>query len=513
MINDMNSIDYFMNTAITRNGVNFDPNDNIWLIDDINSNFIFDFNLLKITLENIHNLKKIFVWYLENHSAIHSRNMYNHLKRLLNFLYEGKEKKISQIKDTDLINYRNHLGQSREYYLGVLSSFLKKCFTMYNFLLDKSAYSFFYEVKLKGNIKGGAVLTMSPTEGPYTDLELERIQTAINNSYAKNDIKQEDYILIWMFMIYGSRPIQFAQLKVKDVIVSTQNDSSIEVIINIPRAKNRMKARSEFKKRIIPNSLSGIIKDYRDIKKQQFVPYLKDTEEAPLFAHKIKESTSSQKDYNLKYHSNSNDIRERLNIVFNKLNLISERTGEKMNISAVRFRRTIGTRAAQEGHGELIIAEILDHTDIQNAGIYVQSTPEIIERIDNAIALQMAPIAQAFAGKLIKDKTSALRANDPEAGIVDPSIDHSCKEMGKCGSFGFCGLMAPIACYTCSSFQAWADGPHEAVLSKLLNDRDRLMKITDYRIASVNDKTILAVAQVVLACKAIKDEDSTKVSQ
>lgn len=46
--------------------------------------------------------------------------------------------------------------------------------------------------------------------------------------------------------------------------------------------------------------------------------------------------------------------------------------------------------------------------------------------------------------------------------------------------------MAPIACYTCKNFQAWVDGPHEAVLDYLLVERGRLIAEVDVRIATVN---------------------------
>jgi len=123
----------------------------------------------------------------------------------------------------------------------------------------------------------------------------------------------------------------------------------------------------------------------------------------------------------------------------------------------------------------------------------------------------MAPIAQAFAGKLVKDKSTAIRFDDPTSDIIDPKVDPSCKAMGKCGTYSFCSLYAPLACYTCNSFQAWVDGPHEKLLEYLINERERLLKITDYRIASINDKTILAVAQVILECRKYKEENAQEL--
>ncbi|MNL84081.1 hypothetical protein D3C87_2119300 [compost metagenome] len=54
-------------------------------------------------------------------------------------------------------------------------------------------------------------------------------------------------------------------------------------------------------------------------------------------------------------------------------------------------------------------------------------------------------------------------------------------------------------------FQPWLDGPHEAVLEQLISDRDSVYENTgDLKIASVNDRLILAVSDVVCRCKAAK---------
>lgn len=48
--------------------------------------------------------------------------------------------------------------------------------------------------------------------------------------------------------------------------------------------------------------------------------------------------------------------------------------------------------------------------------------------------------------------------------------------------------------------------PMRHVLNHLLTERDRLMAGSDSRIASINDRTILAVAEVVRRCEEIRDE-------
>jgi hypothetical protein len=188
------------------------------------------------------------------------------------------------------------------------------------------------------------------------------------------------------------------------------------------------------------------------------------------------------------------------------LEVTSERTGEPIHIAPIRFRRTVGTQAAAEGHGELIIAELLDHSDLQNVGVYVAATPEIVERIDRAVAAKLAPLAQAFAGILVDGKTEPN--GPPELRIVAPQYSKSFASVGTCGQHGFCAFAAPLACYTCANFRAWLDGPHEEILDHLVAERDRLMQV-DMRIAAVNDRTILAVAQVVEMCKAAQIQRDT----
>ncbi|WP_373036584.1 site-specific integrase [Sulfurimonas sp.] len=477
-------------------GILFNPNANIWKLNDISKNHSFNFTKLHLEENLLYGLKRTFIWYLENRSISHAANMFNLFEKLLNYIYRLDKKNISKIKLIDIKNFENSLDNLHIWHLSSLSNFLKKWYEMGYIGFSEKAYDYLNEKKLKGNKKGTAVLTMCPYKGPFTDLEYKSIEDSLNNKYANNEILEEEYLLIKLVMIYGSRPIQIAQLKVCDILKLTKEDASHEYMIRMPRAKNRKQIRSEFKVRSIPPQLGEILLEYTNKLKNHFHDILKDTEQTPLFP-----SQSNKLSGVLTYHKNSPDIRSKIKSIISKFDLISERTNKKLNIFPTRFRRTIGTRAASEGHGELIIAELLDHTDTQNVGVYVQSRPEMMERIDKAIALYFAPIAQAFAGKLVKDKSTAKRSHDPSADIIDPKVDSSCKAMGKCGTYSFCGLLSPIACYTCNSFQAWSDGPHEKVLESLLQERKKLLKTTDYRIASINDRTILAVAQVVIECK------------
>jgi hypothetical protein len=341
---------------------------------------------------------------------------------------------------------------------------------------------------------------MDSRHGPFTDVELNGIQLALDAAYEEGTIDLAAYLLAWLFMLLGQRSIQYAALKVCDVSVGRTREGDAVYSIKMPRAKQRNeRLRTQFKDRIVIPQIGELLVSYATTIRAQFVGRMADPSQAPLFPAKPGGKTVT----GFEYHHTAASLREFLKGTLEKLAVMSERTGRRLHITSTRFRRTVGTRAAEEGYGILIIAELLDHSATNNVGCYVEATPAIVKRIDRAIAMRMAPLAQAFAGVLIRDESEAKRGNDSASQIVDLRIDRSAKPMGSCGKHGFCGFAAPIACYTCRNFQPWLDGPHEAVLAHLLAQRERLMFVGDTRIASVNDRTILAVAEVIRRCEEV----------
>jgi hypothetical protein len=146
---------------------------------------------------------------------------------------------------------------------------------------------------------------------------------------------------------------------------------------------------------------------------------------------------------------------------------------------------------------------LLDHSDTQNVHVYTENVPEHLDAIDAAVARQLAPLAQAFAGVLIQGETEAVRGDDPTSRI---RADNGAVT-GICGHFGFCGALVPIACYTCKFFQSFLDGPHRLMLEGLLAERERVLRVTgDKTIAAINDRTIFAVAEVMRRCEEVKKE-------
>jgi hypothetical protein len=209
-----------------------------------------------------------------------------------------------------------------------------------------------------------------------------------------------------------------------------------------------------------------------------------------------------------KFHHVTMDLRKKLDKVVLSLEIPSERTGENLRVFPTRLRRTLATRAAREGYGELVIAELLDHTDTQNARVYTENVPEHVDAINEAVARQLAPLAQAFAGMLVDRESDAVRGNDLSSRV---KTEHG--SVGTCGHHGFCGAYGPVACYTCRQFQPWLDAPHQDVLNALISERSRIMEITrDPTMAAINDRTILAVTEVIQRCEKRHAEMKTGIS-
>lgn len=488
-------------------GLPFNPNESRWSFNDGVTAFSLNFNRISaLSCGLINHIKMVLIWYAENTSGGQLVSHFQKLILLLEYIHQAQHGLVTSISSSDLINYRDHLGKQKEWYLGSLASFLKKWHEFKLPGIADEAMEFFNQVKLKGVEKGKAVRTMDPETGPFTDIELEAIRDAVNRRYSIGGILKSDYLLIWLLLLLGQRVRQYALLKVKDVVRVKKADGSFEYIISIPRIKQQSsKLRDEFKERVLTPSFGELLFEYARSLEKKFTGLVNVPSNAPLFPAKSIRKNQPEEFY---FHESPELLAFKVKSVIRSLEVFSERTGKTLHITTKRFRYTTGTRAIKEGHGELIIAELLDHSDTQNVQVYTEYAIEVVERIDKAVALRMAPLAKAFSGEIIQKESEALRGHDPTSRIVDPKIDTKMKPMGNCARTGYCGFIAPIACYTCNNFQAWVDGPHEKVLDYLLAERARLLEMADERIASINDRTILAVSDVVIECKKMRGSEN-----
>lgn len=365
-----------------------------------------------------------------------------------------------------------------------------------------------------GAPKGEAVLSNDPKRGPLHSAEFERMYQAMRQAADSPLIPDMDLAAVWLFMSLGCNPRSLQLLNEKDLLCTEMADGTVKYEIRIPRIKKPgLPERSQFRTRPLRQEvgrlLARVVASNRAAR-ALLSPYYSDRRFAtPIFR------TPEPREY-LGRAFESEMFRwprlrfgEALTRISYLLNLRG-RDGGPLHITARRLRYTFATRLVQDGASPVVLADALDHTDLQHVMVYYNARSDIVVRLDKTTAAKLAPWGQAFMGAIVPTESLATRGDDPASRIRHLDQRRGKLEgIGTCGRFDPCGLMAPIACYTCRKFQAWREAPHELVLDALLEDRDQhLQRGADPKMTQARDLTISAVTWVVERCREMLADGS-----
>ncbi|WP_210544977.1 tyrosine-type recombinase/integrase [Chromobacterium violaceum] len=407
---------------------------------------------------------------------------------------------------------------------GAVSNYLDAYRRWYLWCTDAQCEGFDEEIAAElesrtigGNLKGAAVLRDDPDEGPLRQIEIEALIAHLHRAGETATLDIELLAAAWLFLAFGTNPKNLILLNEEDLLKTKQNDESIIYELRLPRIKKgQVKERKGFKTRAllpeIGQLLEQLIEQNTRARRLALLEHNPIRFAQPLFRREAPKEALLGTDFESDAYRRDNQwFNNALYLIVTTLDLKAA-TGGPLHLTPRRLRYTFATRLVQEGASPMELAEALDHTDLQQVMVYFNTRSDVVVRLDKALALQLAPVAQAFMGMLIPSESEAPRGNDPASRIkfLDRN-DHQLKNIGNCGSFGFCGLSAPIACYTCFKFQAWLDAPHEAVLDWLVADRDaHLARGADPKMTQMHDTTIRAIAQVVLRCQTIRNVEDER---
>lgn len=399
--------------------------------------------------------------------------------------------------------------------LGTVSNYLDAYRRWYLWCTDAQCEGFDEEVAAElenrtigGNLKGAAVLRDDPDEGPLRQVEIEALIAHLHRAGETATLGIELLAAAWLFLAFGTNPKNLILLNEEDLLTTKQADGSFIYELRLPRIKKgHVNERSGFKTRsLVPEIgqlLEQLIEQNARARRLALLEHNPIRFARPLFRREAPKEALLGTDFESDAYRRDNQwFNNALYLIVTTLDLKSA-AGGPLHLTPRRLRYTFATRLVQEGASPMELAEALDHTDLQQVMVYFNTRSDVVVRLDKALALRLAPVAQAFMGMLISSASEASRGNDPASRIKFLDRDGlQLKSIGNCGSFGFCGLSAPIACYTCFKFQAWLDAPHEAVLDWLIADRDaHLSRGADPKMTQMHDTTIRAVAQVVLQCQ------------
>ncbi|MFA0714619.1 site-specific integrase [Vibrio splendidus] len=495
-------------TLMSHNGFEFDYLSDRWTLNrDVTVPIDF---LDSIALPLRGDVREALAYFAEFHAPKYVENLIYMVKLYL------RESGCDDFSEIGFLSFKNKMSKPNQYKVAYVRGFVRQMrFLGLDEHIDDAVFKLTDQWRLSGNDKGVAVLTLDPVTGPFSDLEFDAIGLHAAHRYAEGKLRTDEYSCLSMFKATGRRATQVASIKCKDFSYSSKYTGAPAYVVLIPKAKVRGgKFRSILKPYALVNSVAQLVELH--IKKQtakvegalgrKMTPVEKG--ELPLFIDvgTVEEIQSMSSGSLLDYlkselpHIKTVNLTSKLNCAVEKLNIISERTGQPLKSTSYRFRYTLGTRAAREGAGLLTIANLLDHSDTQNVHSYVANTPEHAVHISKIMNQPLARFASAFAGKLVDDEGEANIENKGAARI--PCREKDC-DVGSCGSSSFCQDYAPIACYLCPKFRPWANAPHHLILEWLVEERERLKSVTngDMQIVSINDRAILAVCQVIQLCR------------
>lgn len=486
-------------TRVTsKDGLVVNPCDMVWQGRDATDKVYIDFTpFTKLATPALFkSLKLTLVWYLRNRSLAAVKKAAELFEELLETEAEigATELPYAEVTGSMLLNYRVDEGEFNPYAWRVLKGFLKQWHRLGYPGITADSVKYIEKTRDKSQPTGQAVTTLCPIFGPFSVLEREEFDTKLHAAFADGRLTDLDFALLFLVRIFGARPTQFTQMKVSDVLRQALPDGGYDYYLRIPSAKKRRESRSVFKIRLLVSDFGEFMYRLSENLKIQLKDHLQDPRDAPLFPGSVARKWSPATGY--EFHRTRSAMGAHIKILATSLGCISERTGEPMNMVAIRFRRTVATVMAEEGHPPEVIAEFLDHANIRQVTVYAAITGKLHQRFNKAMALKLAPVAQAFAGLLV------LRHEEPKGfrKVRCPELTGTYEPIANCGKFGFCKFNAPIACYTCASFRPFKDAPHELILDHLLAERERYLSIENKTLAVTEDRTIVAVAEVVRLC-------------
>jgi len=495
----------------------FDVYGDVWQLD---ANLKLNLRLLtplNLSSKFEQNFRKALADYASEFSSSYTYNIFNYAKNLFT---TGVKDKINEV---NIINYKASLNNSTEYKLGYIRAFILDWYDKEIQGVDKKTVELLASLKLSGNEKGKAVALGCPYSGAYTFEE----QTAFINwyvdAYTERLISITDYAFIMGLQQTGARPVQLTYLYYEDLV--TRIEEGIEHFdLQLPNAKKCHEyIRESFQtKKDVGEDLILVLtaQANHSIKTVENHFGIKLSAEQkkliPIFIDERKVSNLAHFDEFLTIHAQTPDLfcmkknGEAKYILKRIAKLCPLKTKRikfeggygDLHINPRRFRYTHATNMAMLGASDYAIAEELGQSDTQQVKVYTEFNEEMADRIDEALASDLTPLAQAFSGTLLDSEKDAIRANDPRSRINN----NDGNPVGNCGKFGFCAN-GTVHCYTCNKFQPWLNAPHTEVLNSVISERDRKRKMgASEFVLQGHNRSIDAIKVVIQKCNARKQE-------
>jgi integrase len=364
---------------------------------------------------------------------------------------------------------------------------------------------------IPGQPKGEAIRLDDPEDGPLDHtLELPLVRRALEQDACQRYESVEQRAALALCLAFGRNAANYAFLDVDDLVDVTEGVRGVPptYTLRIPRIKKRLvHPRDDFLVEPMDARLAIHVLRLARANADRKVTVLteagrRSVEIRPLF-HNPRTNYVPVPEAVLERAARipSGRITDLLHAFARRTRLMSPVTGEPLRITPRRLRYTLATGLVEEGISRKELARLLDHTDTQHVRVYFDLKSRIVRKLDAAAAKKFAPLLDFFKGKVV-DRIEGEASGQSSVFFVDESRPSDLKSIGSCGKKRLCHLDPPFSCYLCEKFEPYRHADHEAVLARMLKEReDRLQKYEDARLGVQLDDVIIAVAQVCEMCK------------
>ncbi|HEX8131595.1 MAG TPA: hypothetical protein VF527_21040 [Pyrinomonadaceae bacterium] len=477
--------------AIDRNGRVVDTTGEIWPLNDASGPLQINWANVN-TGSDIKDALKAYVFHaIESLAPSSAGTIFFHLKYVLSEVLV-----ISSLSHLDYVALEGVLQQLRKYNsawkFGHVRRWYRWCSNQGLPGFNKQVAARLFKLKVPTNAQGIKVMSRDPEKGPFSDQEHWLLRQAVKNGQGSFLTR----VCVMLLLELGARPIQLILLTIGDFKVILGPDGMQKFYsIDVPRVKQRTVGKLAKKRRRISPDLAQAIEDL--IKENQLKHGDLDTE-MPILCRPIPATEGARKRNRHLLQLPRDSFQKRVVNFASEANIISPRTGKLLNTYPIRFRYTFGTRHANQGTPGAVLAELLDQLTLASVRIYTKSNSNLVEHLN--IALGRNAHYTDTVGRFLGEISSSTENDDPHRVIsgTTPTLKNL-GGIGACGADFLCKLMPPLSCYVCPKFQAWADGPHQQMLTELEFHILDLMN----RTGNSSDRIPYQLAEVITAIRSL----------
>ncbi len=483
-----------------------DTSTEVWRIGDVKNRSI---NFYLIKLRNhflLDQLKYCLSEWLKSWAPDTVSNHFNAIKNFLNSCSEISadshgESLCVELEDEIIRYFIANRNQEDENRLSLIRAWYAKSEGLGLPAFNEHVVLYMNELSLKGNVKGLDVMIQIDGRGPLRTSEFFHLKDLLKKHQNHFNLGTAGYwklVATWLFIVLGIRGEQLRLLLDTDFLSKLNSDGKKIYLLNVPSVKKHYSLpRTFFKKRSLPvfigELIEGLIARNREWALERGLKF----ESLPVFMSSHGTQVEGGRDGAFEYMFSDSAIKNAPGLLLEEINRIeidTEGVPLSINLTPRRLRKTFATQAAAQGIPARILAELLDHEDLQHVMVYYEQTVEFTHKLDAVYKEAFGDLFDFFKGETTLE--AVVKAHKKQV-VYGPASLRKLIEIGYCGSDQRCNLAPPYSCYGCTKLHACDNkSVHQEVLKCMMDEVDDLFK-RNVSPGKYDSEHILACAQLI----------------